>query len=146
MKLKWAMVIAVPCLLVAVAAAAWAAGQAKVSAPEVIRAQSFELVDAEGRVQAKLAVHKDGPGLILFDHGGKVRAMLAVDKNGVPMLGLLDEKASIRAAVSVPTEGDAGLVLPNQPGRGGAMLAVDKDGGPVLILLGKDGKMLWEAP
>jgi hypothetical protein len=47
MKVMWAIVLAVVVVLAAVVAA-YAAGQAKVSAPEVIRGQQFEVVDERG--------------------------------------------------------------------------------------------------
>jgi len=49
MRAKWVVVVVAVCLVVTVAAIAYAAG--KTSAPAVIRAQRFEVVDAEGRAR-----------------------------------------------------------------------------------------------
>ena len=82
-KGKWAVVLAVLVVLAAIALA-YAAGQAKAAAPEVVRAQRFEVVDAEGRVRIALAMggeNGQSPGLALLDAKGKSRA---VDHRGCP--------------------------------------------------------------
>ena len=69
---RWSAVVVAVCLVVTVAAMAYAAGQAKTAAPKVVRAQRFELVDAEGRVRAMLGLLPDGsPSMVLYDEKGK---------------------------------------------------------------------------
>ena len=76
MRAKWAIAIVVVCLVVMVAAIAYAAGRA--SAPEaapdavaeVIRAQRFELVDAEGKVRGALGMGRGQLVLAFADGGG----------------------------------------------------------------------------
>ena len=66
-----------PVAVLAAMAAAYAAGQAKATAPKVVRAQKFEVVDAEGRVRAMLGLLPDGsPSLELSDEQGKTRAAM----------------------------------------------------------------------
>ncbi len=102
MKLKCAIVIAVLCLLVAVAAVAWAAGQEKVSAPQVIRAQKFEVVDEKGAVRAEFGLTElAGGGVALCDENGKARAGIAVSDMGPVNLTLTDEHQTPRISMSV---------------------------------------------
>ena len=50
--------------------------------PEVVRAQAFELVDANGHVRATL----DARGLKLLDANGTIRAKLGADVDGSGLL------------------------------------------------------------
>jgi len=54
-KGKWAVVIVVACAVVTVAAVAYAAGRAKVPAPDVVPAVQSEVVDSQGKVRAEPA-------------------------------------------------------------------------------------------
>jgi hypothetical protein len=73
MRLKWTIVVVALCVVVTAVAVACAAG--RTSAPEVLRAQHFELVDVAGRVRAELGFWPDGsPGLVLYDERGDVAA------------------------------------------------------------------------
>jgi hypothetical protein len=99
---KWAIVMVAVCLVVTVAAVAYAAGQAKTAAPKVVRAQRFEVMDAEGRVRAQVGLGTDGraPTLVLRDEKGEMRAMLALGSEGNSALALMDGKGETRAAVA----------------------------------------------
>ena len=99
---KWAVAVLAACVVVTVAAVAYAAGKAK-AAPvaEVVRARRFELVDTAGRVRAALEFDsaywsksndagnqseqpqkEQVPRLVLFDERGTKRAELSVDRHG----------------------------------------------------------------
>lgn len=81
MKAKWLIVIVAACLVATVAAIAYAAS--KTSAPEAIRAQRFELVNAEGDVRVVLALLAEGDlSLELYEADGRPRAMLRVLPDG----------------------------------------------------------------
>ena len=69
--------------------------------PGAIRANSFVLVDARGKVRGALIVGKYGPFLSLRDENGKLRAALLMDKDGRPALVLQDENGKLRAALGV---------------------------------------------
>ena len=87
MKARWVFLIPAVCLVVTVVALAYAAGTT--SAPEVIGAQKFELVDAEGRVRAALEVKDDGTAqLELCDEKGRPRAAVGLETDGTPALVL----------------------------------------------------------
>ena len=58
--------------------------------PEVVRAQAFELVDADGRVRATL----DARGLKILDANGTIRAKLGADTDGSGLV-LLNERTQV---------------------------------------------------
>ena len=67
---RWAMVIVAVCLVVTVAAIAYAVG--KTSGPEVIRTQRLELIDSTGNTRAYLGVDERGATvLVLLDEAGR---------------------------------------------------------------------------
>jgi hypothetical protein len=78
--------------------------QAAGDVTKVIRAQSFEVVDDQGKTYAMLNVFKNAPWLTLYDEKGTYRAMLYVF-NGVPSLDLYDEKGKRRTSLFVTKEG-----------------------------------------
>ena len=159
-KRKWALVIVAVCVIVTVAAVAYAAGVAKTAAPEVIRAQRFELVDAEGRVRAVLGESPGGaPALMLNDEKGQARAALGLDAN-CPRLELSDEQGEARASLflvfpsAVPS-----LWLRDEKGKVRASLEVAPGGsrelaalgpglgfGAELVLRDEEGRRIWSAP
>lgn len=81
-------------------------------AAAAVRAQRFELVDAEGNVRARLALQEDGtPGLCLCDAKGKMRAGLLLNREGVPQLCVWAESGALRATLGFGTEWKTELVL-----------------------------------
>src|SRR5574340_502431 len=111
---KWAVVIVALCLVVTVAAVAYAAGKAKAAAPKVVRAQQFELVDAEGRARIEIGMggeHGQVPGVRVLDAEGAVRAALAVLPDSSPTLALYDAGGKARAALTTDSDGRPVLAL-----------------------------------
>lgn len=117
---KWAIVLAVVLVLGAVAVA-FAAG--KTRAPEVIRAQRFELVDAEGRLRGVVGSTVDASvAVALYDEKGRGRAGLALFPDGSPGLVLFDEKGKPRATLALLPDSGPGLVLLDEKGEALAAL------------------------
>jgi len=143
--------------------------------PEV-RANSFVLVDAQGRQRATLSMDMNEPGLALRDASGAIRAMLANSPQG-PTLGLLDANGKAAATLAVLSDGpllgmlDANLtqgVMLDIPAHGpelklndanrfetdiGATDLITPTTGEThttsaasIVLFGKDKKVLWSAP
>ena len=138
---KWAVVLTVLALLAAVAAA-WAAGQAKVSAPEVIRAQRFDLVDAEGRVRGRLSIaSSSGPALLLYDQEGGVRARVWLSLDGSPTLNLYDTDGRGGVSAFPGTDGNPGVCLRDKEGTLRAGLFAEG-----LELSNEQGQITWSAP
>jgi hypothetical protein len=127
MRVHWAVLVAV-CLVVVTAAVAYTAG--KRSAPEVIRAQQFELVDARGRMRASLEMCADGPALLLYDGNRELRARLGADDDR-PSLMLSDEKM-VRAELGIIT-GEPTLVLSDENGEPRAVVISQADGPRILF-------------
>jgi hypothetical protein len=85
---------------------------------EVIRAQRFELVDAEGNVRGALGLDEDGnPRVCLCDKEGHVRGGLRLDRDGMPHLCALAESGSATAELGFGTSWRAGLVLTDYTGQ-----------------------------
>jgi hypothetical protein len=157
-RAKWAILVAAVCLVVTVAAVAYAAGQAKTATPKVVRAQKFEVVDAQGRVRATLGLLPDGsPSLELTDEQGKTRAQLSLYSDGSPYLGLQDAKLKTRAELSLDSGGRPSLALSDEQGKTRATMgttspetthtgATEQNAEFSLVLFDKQGKVLWQAP
>lgn len=168
-KGKWAIVLYEACrlvavvVLVAVVGAVYLAGKAKATAPKVLRAQAFELLDATGKVRgalsfgqngspmlalrdkngqlrARLSMTFGGPSVDLADEKGKMRASLVLRPDGSPELWLADEKGEGRAVLEVGPNGRPSLGLFDERGNGRAVLGLFPDGRPTLQLLDDQGK------
>lgn len=144
MRAQWVMVIVAVCLVVTVAAIAYAAGMS--SAPEVIRAQRFELVDAEGKVRGALGIGRGQPVLAFADEAGKTRVLLGLSDDGTPGLGLADAEGEVRAVVRVGEDGRPRVDLRNEGEKTRAVLELNEDGSGALRLFGEDGEVVWEGP
>jgi HEAT repeat protein len=121
MRARWVIVVVAVCLVVTVAAIAYAAG--KTSAPEVIRAQRFELVDDEGRVRAALDVLGGDPDVALHDREGRSRAVLSM-VGGSPRLRLFHENGEAAIGLSEFRGGALISALGAGPPGPSALLAV----------------------
>jgi hypothetical protein len=165
MRSRWVVLLTGTTAAIAVAAVAYAAGQARDPAPDVVRAQRFELVDSKGRACAILAIASEGragdsgPGLALYDTKGTQRALLSLGFRGRPSLHLSDESGAKRAALGsvnyIAISGGGGhgaaapessLMLFNDEGQTGADLKVwGGDGNWEFSLRDKAGKHYWRA-
>ena len=105
-KGKWAVLVVALCLVVAVAAVAYAAGKAKPTVPvqEVVRAQRFELVDTAGEVYARLGFEKGQVQFNLYDKQGQDRASFVLFADGMPGLVLFDDKGEQRLSLSASSD------------------------------------------
>jgi hypothetical protein len=162
MRLKWAVVVVALCVVVTVAAVAYAAGKAS-DVPEVIRAQRFELVDEEGTVHAALGLGRrveagaggDGllggrPVLEMYDPDGRTRVQLFAGRRG-PGLDLL-HKTGWKPGVAVRVdkgieEGDGhGNLVLTYEGDGTRAGVHVNEGGARLELRDHDGRTVWSRP
>jgi len=121
--------------------------QQAVSQPEVLRARSFEVVDAAGRVRIALAVGRDGSsGLGLYDVAGRVRGVLSVLPDGSPGLGLYDAAGQARIGLGLLPDESPWLSLLDAAERERIALDVFPDGSPMLTLKDAAGRVLFRAP
>lgn len=100
------------------AATTWTGSKAAArDEPKVIRAQSFELVDARGEVRLQLHLGEDGSGnLRIKDGNGKVRVKLGTSAAGSTGLLLMDQ--SVEPTVSlVAGESASSITLVDQGGK-----------------------------
>ncbi len=152
---KWAMMTVAVCVLAAAVAVAYAAGtQAAVPVQEVVKAQRFELVDAEGKARAVLALKDGDPGLVLLDKDGRPRAWLD-GGNSVsgPGLRLYDGTSFFARSELTLRGGEPFLLLYGKDERGCAALSLDVVGvlsgftlpdkdDKLRALMGVEGEML----
>ena len=118
-----------------------------VSGAEVVRAQRFELVNAEGEVLAVLGLGAAGrPGLTLWDEKGEGRAALSLGPGGRPAIMLYDEKGELRAVLGLVRDGGPAIELFDEKGETRATLALLADGTPALSLSDEKGEVIWGAP
>jgi hypothetical protein len=117
------------------------AAAAKVTAPAVIRAQHFELADAQGRAVGDFGLSPGGaPRLVLRDRQGQGRVFLMVEPNGSSRLYLADENGKARADLRLLGDGSPSMALLDKDGGTRAGLRLIDDGSPRFSLSGKNGK------
>jgi hypothetical protein len=143
MRVKWAIVVVAFCVVVTAVAVAYAAG--KTSAPEVIRAQSFELVDSEGTVLATLGAIPYGAGargLAVMDSEGAMRVVLCVGPDGTAGLGVVDSEGVGRAALVGMPDGSYAVAVMDEKGTFPRVgLGVRADGTSGLNVKDETGKL-----
>jgi hypothetical protein len=106
--------------------------------PREIRANSFVLVDGNGKTRAALALFDEGPSLVVYDGSGTVRAGLGVSQEG-PSLTLLDETRRPRTELFVNSDGPA---LRLKDGNGKIRLGLAQlKGGPSLGMFDEEARM-----
>lgn len=94
--------------------------RAATTAPQVLRAELIELVDAKGMMRAQLKTEEDGTVVFrLRDQDGQIRVKLAADKRGSALL-LADDTSEvgvhILSGVSSLTRERATAVTIGEPG------------------------------
>ncbi len=129
--------------------------QAPKSALEVIRGSGFEVVDAAGKVRARLGIDKDGaPDLRLFDGREKVRIRVGIHKDTDPIITLVDDDDKNRIAMvydsnphfvmsrpggkpvihmTAASQGDASLLFTHIDGRHNSAIGLRANGDAILI-------------
>ncbi len=98
----------------------------------VLRAQRFELVNAEGAVVAVLAADEGSHGVYLFDAAGHRRAALALETDG-PALTLLAADASPKVVLNLGHDGHPGLSLNDATGKTRYDLRLRQDERPCML-------------
>jgi hypothetical protein len=85
--------------------------------PRVLRAQSFELVDAQGEVRLQLHLGEDGSGnLRIRDGNGKVRVKLGTSAAGSTGLLLMDQSVEPTLSLMAGRSGTS-ITLVGQDGK-----------------------------
>jgi hypothetical protein len=115
--------------------AAEAAQDKQPAVADVVKARSFEVVDASGKMRATLGMGGGTVALGLADARGDMRAALTVVSDGTVSLSLFDAPYQTRAHLSMAPEKSVGLVLCDVKGKQRAFLGLVADGTPTLGLL-----------
>lgn len=124
------------------------------SAPRVVEANEFRLMDDNGKVRAKLCMDRDGPSLDFFNENRKTGASLSVGRVG-PLLALYDKSGDIRLGLEVGLDGPV-LGLYDEDFRRRAAFGVHRVTTPSkkiitypassLLLFDAESKVIWKAP
>lgn len=116
------------------------AATAKDSIPDVIAAKAFHLVDANGKVRAKLMAKADSAaGLTLLTADGTPAATLVVGTDSRPLLGFFDKTGALRGAISITEKSDMVLNVLDKGMQPAAAFVVSATGGPAINVLDKNG-------
>ena len=112
---------------------------------ETLAAERFELVDAEGRVRAEMAIDDDGSaGFFVRDAEDRVRACLVHDAAQAAMY-LFDEAGTIRVGAAQYAHGGGGFALHGEETEGAAVLYM-KDRAGSLTFYDAEGKVRAKLP
>lgn len=102
------------------------------AAPPVVRAQSFELVNATGETRAVLGTLDDVPLLGFVDASGVHRAALLLDTDGSPGIFLRDQDAQVRASLYL-NDGSPTLGLQQAEDGGHVEACIDAAGARIVL-------------
>jgi hypothetical protein len=109
-----------------------------------VRANSFLLVDKDGKPRADLGLLTDGnPALTFYDKERKPRAILGVANDGSPVLFFIDKNGKRRAGLTTSAAGSPDLKLSDKDGKPRAILGVSVEGEPSLILSDENRALAW---
>lgn len=111
-KVKWMVLFAAACLVVAVAAVAYAAGKAAMPVADTVAARRIILVDGHGKVRAALVVVDGNPALAMQDENGKTRVTLQLrSPKANPTLAFDDRQGKTRALLTLHDNDQPGMAL-----------------------------------
>ncbi len=124
-----------------VAQHAWPAASALAAQtyPRRVIAQSFIMVDRQGKPLAALETEEGRSGLVFYHTDGRRRAVLGVESHGSG-LTLYDQQGKPRLTIAVTTEGAPVLALYDGNGLNRGELHLGRDGAPALVLYDRGGK------
>lgn len=133
------------------------AAQNVLKRPKVIEAQSFHVVDQEGKVRAILEAAPDGAVGLVMGKEGIIRVRLVLNTDGSAGLDLTDEKGRSHATLGVSSAGSPSLSIYDKASLSAAFLGeanfpisnagvTEERPAGSLVLLNKEGKIVWRAP
>ena len=107
--------------------------------PSDISGTSFSLVDAAGRIRAKLSVVDGAPALVLLDEQNQTRLRVGLSAQGLPhvfLLGIPDAEPTLK----IECDPLGGHVLLNNGGKQQSYLFLKNTGASGLVLFGANGQ------
>jgi hypothetical protein len=144
--LRWKRLASFMLVLLGIAVLLGAKAGKKPSPPAELRAQRIVLVDKADKGRAALAVVSDNqPSLTLLDDTGRPRLTLSLTQYGEPTLSFVDAEGIRRIVLGLDLYGTV-LRFTDDSGNLRAALMVPSEGEAELELIGKDDKILWRAP
>ena len=110
----------------------------------IIRAEAFELVDADGNIYAELKPSNQGPALRMFDGKGSTADQWVGSLGGASAAGLYLISSKYHSIKLKAREGEAMVDLQGINDSG--MRLCGAKYGPYISLFDEQGDVLWSAP
>lgn len=105
---------------------------------DVIQAHGYEVVNADGKVRARLALDASGsPELRMFDSRDRARIRVGIHKDSEPLITLIDEQDKNR--LSMVYSGDPHFVLSQPGGKPTVHMTTASTGAASLLFTHVDG-------
>ena len=110
--------------------------------PKEIKAESFVVVDGQGKTRAELSLAKDGsPQFLLNDSAGKTMVKLFINKDSESLGVFADKNGITRVGLAVDSGAHPHVLLSDKGGKPRMQLAVSEQGAPSLICIDVEGNM-----
>ena len=140
---RWALVVL--CASVASGAVVYAVAQAPNET--VVRAQKFELLDADGTVKAVLGQVEDGnPAFVLYGSNGERRVALRVMGDDTARLHLFHRDGTPRAWMGLEWTGRPSFQLFGEDMRARTSVGIQSDGSGHMDVMDEKAQIEWSAP
>jgi hypothetical protein len=110
----------------------------------VVRAERFELLDANSTVRASLNTEATGAGLTLRDESGTSRVALVTDPRVGHGLFVTGESARGAVTVGASTTNSLGMQVTSPDGP--RLFVQTNEAGTGLALVDSTGRLIWQAP
>ncbi|MEQ8853015.1 hypothetical protein [Gimesia sp.] len=112
---------------------------------EVIQAEEFQLVDAQGNVRARLGFVEGEPYLQFIDSQGCERIKIGISADE-PGIRILNSDASTQAAIGAIDTGQTGIMLCDETGTLGMTMLIDQNRESHIKIYDQEGETFWAAP
>jgi hypothetical protein len=114
----------------------------KPAVPKELKAESFVLVDGQGKTRGELSFNKDGsPQFLLNDTAGKSMVKLFINKDSESIGIFADKTGTTRVGIAVDGAAHPHVLLSDKGGKPRMQLAVSDQGAPSLICIDINGYM-----
>lgn|GEM_PF-5002060 len=105
------------------------------------------LYDDEGNVRVSVTLLDDGSaGMAITDQNGDIRILVSSDEEDLPAIYMADGQGQLRTLIDIDQDESPGIYFYDQAGEVRAMMMVFDDGRPDLSFFTDDGEIYWGSP
>lgn len=112
---------------------------------DVIQAEEFQLVDAQGNVRARLGFEDGEPCLQFIDSNGCERIKIGISADE-PGIRILNPDASTQAVIGTIDADHTGIMLRDETGALGMTMLIDQNRETRVEIFDAQGETFWTAP